>query len=871
MKQPPRLARLLLRLLPSQFREPIVGDLYEEWQAAPSARKFWALTIQSLAACLGARLRPPEGESMFRRASFATLMQDARYALRILGRSPAFSAAVILTMAVGIGATTAIFSLVHAVLLRPLPFRAPEQLVRIYTVSSSERRSDLNLSPANYASLSAATRSLSSVALYTPGETTLTRSGEPRRLAVARVSAGFFETLGVAPLAGQTFRPDDNRKGQNVAVLGESLAGELFGSPSDALGRTIVLDDVTRAVVGVLPRSFNFPDEPAVWLPREFDASYTPTSAAGRAGGWLPVIARRAPGSTLEQVRAELATLGGHLQTRFPSSNSGVSFTAVPLHSDLVGSVRTPLLLLLAAVALVLLIVCANVSGLLLARATTRREELAVRRALGAGSGRIVRQLLIEALVLSTIAGTAGLLPATWSAQMFVRVSGDHLPRVDGIHLDGMVLGFSIVLTLAVGILVGVSPAMRAGRVALAEVLRAGGRSGPANQHGASTRRGLVVVEIALAVVVLTAAGLVLRGLRELIAVDPGFNVDRVVSFRVDLPVVGYSDEARVRSFYADLVQRLDQAAGIESVAVASRLPLSGRLNTSFFFEGESRPVAGSEQYIEVRAVTPRYFSAMGLPLVAGRSVEPADAGGGVPVGVISVSGARGDAAGTLGRRIRIGVKPGAIHVVGVVGDVRHLGLDRDVSPHLYIPFDQAPTRTAFVVVRARSDHAPLMGEIRAHLTALDPRLPSPELIPLRQLVATATAGPRFVALLLTAFALLALGLAAVGIFALFSFDVAQRTREIGVRVALGADPAGIVRLVMRNALVVTLTGILIGVLAVLPAGRLLQSQLFRVSASDPLTLSVVVAVLTSVALAASFVPARRAASIDPLVALRSE
>ena len=449
MKRPPRLARLLLYLLPRDLREPIAGDLEEDWaaQGHPSARRFWILTLGSIASCWQARFTPYKGEPTMRVDS-AALAQDIRYAARMLRRSPGFSLAVVLTMAIGIGATTAMFSVMHGVVLRALPFDDPQQLVRVYTISSSERRTDLNLSPANFASIRADARRLTHVAIYATGESVLTGAGEPRRVAASRVSAGFFEVLGVAPVAGRTFAAEENQPGHNVTVLGEPLAWHMFGSPSAALGQTVLVDEVPRTIVGVMPRDFVFPHNREIWLPREFDATYDPLSAAGRSGGWLETIARLEEGVTLADVRAELAAIAAALQSAHPSSNTGVGFTVVPLRDDIVGRARGPLVLLFAAVALVLLIVCANVASLLLARATTRREELAIRRALGAGRGRIVRQLLIEAMVLTAIAGAAGVALAAWLMRVIVALRPEGIPRLDEVALDGNVLAFSAALTI---------------------------------------------------------------------------------------------------------------------------------------------------------------------------------------------------------------------------------------------------------------------------------------------------------------------------------------------------------------------------------------------------------------------------------------
>lgn len=874
MKRPPALARLLLLLLPPRVREPISGDLEEEWHAAdrPSAARFFLLALRSIVTCWRARLVPAKGETQVPTFTGAGIMQDVRYAGRMVRRAPGFSLAVVLMMTVGIGATTAIFSVVHGVLLRSLPFEDPQRLVRLYTVSSSERRSDLNLSPANYASLDAHARSLEGVAIYSGGESVLTGSGEPRTIAVSRVSAGFFELLRVAPVAGRTFLPEENQPGHRVAMLAEPLTRQLFGHPAAAVGRSVTIDGVARTVVGVLPGSFTFPDEHDAWLPREFDASYSALSAQGRGGGWLPAIARLAEQASLEQARSELAALGATLQREYPASNTGVSFTAVPLHEDVVGSSRGPLLLVFAAVALVLLIVCANVAGLMLARATTRREELAIRRALGAGRGQVVRQLLVEALLLSTIAGVAGVTLASWSTHVLVGFWPESIPRIDEVTVNGAVLAFAIGTTLAVALLVGLLPALKAARTAPGDVLRSGGRTGLSAQRGARARNGLVAAEIALAVVVLTSAGLLLRSVRELGSVDTGFRADAATSFRVSLPPAAYDTDDRVRGFYSGLLGRLEGLGGVESVALTTRLPLSGRLNTTFSFEGDVPAGPGAEQYIEVRSVTAGYFPTMGIPVVEGRGLQRSDHENGMRVGVISASGARAHSGGSVvGRQLRVGTRRQPVTIVGVVEDVRHRGLEDAPAPHLYLPFEQVPSRTAYVVIRSTSNAMSFGASLRSHLAAIDPSLPAPVVRPLDELVDASMARPRFLAMLLGAFAALALALAATGLFALFSFNVSQRTREIGIRMALGADSRGVMRLVIRGALVVAGLGIGTGIVIALVTGRLLESYVFGISTRDPLTFAAVVLLLVGVILVATIIPARRAASVDPLLALRAE
>jgi predicted permease len=802
------------------------------------------------------------------------MLQDLVYAVRSLRRSPAFALVAVLTLGLGIGATSSLFGVVYGVLLRSLPFEDPERLVRVYTVSSSEKRRDLDLSPANFMSLREESRAFTDVAVYGEGEMTLTGSGEPRRLAVSQVSAGFFELLGVRPALGRNFLPEENRPGDDrVAILGHGLWQRTFGRDPRILGRAITVDGIPRTVVGVMPPGFAFPEGRDLWIPRAYTQSFSASSATGRGGGWLATIGRLRPGTSQVEAEAELRAVGHRLQEAFPKSNTGVSFTIVPLRDQMVGEVRTPLLLLLGAVGLVLLIVCANVAGLLLARAATRQGEIAIRAAIGASRGRLLRQLLTESVVLSMLGGAVGLLVAAWSTEALAAARPEALPRWQDVRVDWVVLTFAVGLTLAVGFLVGLVPAIRATRGALAESLRQVGRGGAAMRSASRWRDGLVVAELALAVVLLSGAGLLLRSLLNLTGVDPGFRADRVLSFAVELPGSSYRTDQSIRSLYERLTERLAAVPGTESVGAVSRLPLSGRLNTSFDVVGQRARAPGEEQYIETRSATPEYFRAMGIPLLRGRGIEEGDREGTIPVAVISESAAGRHFGGAdpVGQRIRVSTLEAPRTIVGVVGDVRHLGLDRDPAPHVYFPLAQVPRRSMHVIVRTVTDPRTLAGPIRAELRALDPALSAAEFRPLEGIVAESLARPRFVSTLLGLFAVVALALAALGLFGLLSYAVAQRTREIGIRIALGARAGEVLQMILRRALRLAAAGIGLGLVGALALTRFVSGVLYGVEPTDPVTLVTVVALLGGTVLAASLIPARRAASVDPVVALRQE
>ena len=803
----------------------------------------------------------------------ATIVEDLRYAIRALRRSPAFALVAILSLALGIGAASALFSVVYGVLLRSLPFEEPDRLVRLYTVSASERRSDLNLSPANFTSLREESRAFTDLAIYGETEVTLTGSGDPQKLKASPVSAGFFEVLGVKPILGRPFRPEENERGNNnVAVLSHAAWQRHFHGSTQAVGATITLDGVARDVIGVMPEGFAFPEGTAVWIPREYSESFSAAATNGRGGGWLPTIGRLRPGTSRIDADSDVRTLGHRLASAFPATNTGVTFTVVPLHDQIVGEVRTPLLVLLGAVGLVLLIVCANVAGLLLARAATRRGEMAIRVALGASRGRLVRQLLTEAMVLATLGGGLGIVIAVFGTDALVAARPEGLPRLDDIKLDKPVLAFTTAMTIVAGLLVGLLPAIRASRGVLAGTLREGG--GRLAGRGTSRLRdGLVVAELALAVILLAGAGLLVRSFLSLTNVDPGFRAEGAVYFEVELPSAAYTTDAAIRSFHDRLAEQLGGLPRAEAVGAVSRLPLAGRLNTSFQILGQPDAEPGQQQYIETRSSTPGYFGAIGIPLLRGRGIVEADREGSIPVAVISQSTVERHFGGAdpIGQQIRVSTLEEPRTIVGIVGDVRHLGLDQQAAPHAYFPSAQVPRRAMNVVVRAEGDGEALAAAIRNEVRELDPLLPPPQVRPIGDIVGESVARSRFVTTLLGAFAAVALVLAAIGIFGLLSYTVAQRTREFGIRLALGARSADLLGMVMRRALVMAGIGLGAGLVGALLLTRFVRSVLYGVSPTDPITLMLVILVLIATVVVASLVPARRAAAVQPTEALRYE
>jgi predicted permease len=825
-----------------------------------------------------------EARTLWTWTLFEQLAQDVRYAVRALRRTPGVTLPAVITLALGIGLTTAGFSVVYGILLRPLPFSEPDRLVALHTIRQSGDTFDNALSAPNFMSLKEEESGVFTGLAGSVGTArTLTGVAEALRLDGTRVSAGFFEVLGVRPILGRTFRREENEPGhERVVVLGHALWQQWFGGDADVIGRTIQLDATAHTVVGVMPQGFSFPGGRAFWLPQPYGSNFfSAVSTAGRRGtAVVRVVGRLRPGLPLASAQTELDARSRQLEEQFPEANAGVGFTAVPLRDDLVGDARTPLLLLFGAVAVVLFIAGANVAGLLLARGASRQEEIAVRGALGAGRARIVRQLATESLVLSLGGGVLGLLLAFWATDRFVAWRLDDLQRdglVDAVRVDATVLVFAVGVTICAGVLAGLLPAFRTAD-GLAGALQPAGRSGSGLHRGRRVRSALVVGQVALAVVLLHGAGLLLRSFVRLTSVDPGFRSEQVLSFRVALPPAAYDSNERIESFFTGLFEGIGRHTDVLSAGGIHHLPIgsAGSFRSRFQLEGrtlEEEPVIG------VRIVTPEYFRTVGMPVLRGRGITDQDRAGGLPIVVINERAAAQFFAGEnpIGRRLAafrydaIENAADAFTVVGVVGDVRSRGLGEAPQAEAYFAHAQAPHRQMFVVVRTAGDPRALIGSIRAELMAIDENVPVADLRTLNQVVADSVSRPRILATLLSVFSGVALTLAAVGMFGLLSFLVARRTPEMGIRIALGASPGTLVRAIVREALGLVLIGLGIGFGGALALTRTLESELFLVAPTDLVTFTGVAAMLGATALVASLLPAWRAAAVDPLVALRAE
>ncbi len=806
--------------------------------------------------------------------------QDVRYALRMLRKSPGFTAIAVLTLALGIGANTAIFSVVYAVLLRPLPYPHPDQLVLVFQANPHDQVPFDGMSYVNFEKLRDHSSVFSGLASNTRHELTLTGVGDPSVLRTADVTPEIFSVLAVPPLLGRTLLPEDGKRGAPpVVILSENLWRSRFGSDPNLLGRSISLDKRLFTVVGIMPASFQFPliaTREDIWIPIAQDPMFGPWMS--RFGGhWLLVTGRLKPGISLAEARAEADAMSAALAKDDPANNTGWQIRVDPLQEQVVGDSRPALLILLGAVGLVLLIACVNIANLLLSRASSRAREVAVRIALGAGRKRIVRQLLTESGVLGLLGGIAGILLAYWGVHALISFLPPDLPRADTIRVDGGVLAFALLLAVAASFLFGLAPALFAADSGLQTGLReSSSRSGEgARQRG--IHNVLAIAEIALAMVLLVAAGLLLRSFSMLTAVNPGFNPAHVVKADISLPQFQYSTPQQWTAFSNEFLERLHAQPGLQDSAVVVPLPLDeGTVNLGFEIVGDPPLPPGTAITADFTSVSPDYFRVMSIPLLRGRVFNEHDSTATPRVTVISETLARRyfPNQDPMGKELNFGFPPDGNaprEIVGIVGDVRDDSLSEAPGPMMYVPFAQAPFWGAQVIVRSTLSPASVAASIRKATHDIDKDLPVTDIETLPEALSVSVAQPRFRTLLLGLFGVIALLLAAVGIFGVLSYSVARRTHEIGIRMALGATPRAILRLVLTESARLVLVGLAVGILVALGVTRYLSSLLFAVHPADPLTFLGVAVLLTAVALIACYVPARRAMRVDPIVSLRYE
>ncbi|MBA2306321.1 MAG: ABC transporter permease [Acidobacteria bacterium] len=807
------------------------------------------------------------------------LIQDARFAFRMLHRNPGFTVVAVLTLALGIGANTAIFSVVHALVLKPLPYAHSDQLFNVFQARPQDGVTGTGWSYPNFQDLRARNTTFSEMAGSQKHQLTLTGRGEPAVVDTSVVTPELFSLLEETPLLGRMFVSDDGKRGAAaVVMLSEQLWRGHFAADPNILGSSIDLDKRSFTVVGVMPATFRFPllNGEQLWIPLAQDPLFGAWMEQ-RKGHWLQVTGRLKPGVALGQAQAELDAIAATFAMNFPAENGGWQIRMVPLKDMIVGDVKAPLLVLLGAVGLVLLIACANISNLLLTRATSRAREIAVRTALGAGRARIVRQLLSEALVLGLLGGSAGIALAYGGVQALRSLLPPTVPQVNAIGVDGWVLGFALLLSLGTACAFGLAPALFSVDANLQAGLRESGGRSSESRTRRRTRSVLAAAEVALAIVLLVAAGLLLRSFAKLLSVSPGFAVQRLVIADISLPRFQYSTPPQWTSFADRLLAGLQAEPGLRDSAVAVPRPIAdGNINLGFDIVGNPPPSAGASRTANYVSVSPGYFRVMAIPLVAGRFFDQRDVTSAARVSVISQAMARMyfPSADPLGKRLVFGFPPDGMvvrEIVGIVGDVRDVALGQGPGPIMYVPFAQAPFWGANVVVRSELSPSAVATAIRREVGRLDKGLPVTGVTTMPEILNASLAQPRFRALLLGLFAAMALILAATGIFGVISYSVLSRTNEIGIRVALGASRGTILRMVLRETLVLTLSGLALGIPSALLASRLLGHMLFNVSTYDPITLSAVAVALAGVAVLATYVPARNALRVDPIVALRYE
>src|ERR1043165_8135151 len=805
------------------------------------------------------------------------MIKEIQFALRSLLKRRAFTVIALLTLALGIGVNSAIFSAVDSILLRPLPLKDPERLVSVWEQTPRDGIQQNEAAPANFFDLQTQNQSFEQIGAYGPDDVNLTGDGEPERLDGQVVTANVFSILGVAPALGRTFSPEEDQLGhEHVVVLSDALWQRRFNRDPSIVNRTITLNGESFTVIGVMPRGFFFPErEIELWKPWAME----PEQKAGRGDHYLRLVARLKPGATVARANADLTAIAQRLSAEYPRTNEGLGFVAHSLHQDYVGNLRLPILILFAAVGLVLLIACVNVANLLLAQASTRRKDIAIHIALGARRWTIVRQLLVESLLLAAGGGVLGVLGAFWGVAALAKLLPESLSKLQNVNVDARVFLFTLGVSVLTAIVFGGVPALLASRTQPGATLSDVARDTAGGTSGRYVRRVLVVSEVALAVVLLVSAGLLIRSFQLLRNVDTGFTTANALTMRMVLPFPKYEKAEARRAFYDEVLRKVEELPGVESAGMITFLPLSFHgMNFNFSVDGQPAPSDTKLPFALFRVVSPDSFRAMGIPLQRGRFFEARDSAESQPAVLVNRRLAEQYWPGedAIGKRLKVGPldSPSAwLTVVGVVGDTRQTGLNEH-KLEFYVPYAQE--RRSFMaprdlVVRTKSDPASIASAVRRAVWSVDKDQPVSNVRTLDQVFAAAISQERFQALLLGLFAMLALLLACVGLYGVISYAVVQRTHEIGVRMALGAQPLDVLRLVIRQGLSLTLAGLVIGIVAGTFVTRVLTDMLFGVTPRDPLTFVGVPALLLLVALLACYIPARRATRIDPLIALRSE
>lgn len=814
-----------------------------------------------------------------------SLIQDIRYGIRGLAKQPGFTLLAVATLTLGIGANTAIFSIVNAVLFRALPFKEPDRLVSVWERRPNSGDANLPISAHEFMAWRERSHSFEGLALIQPDGLNLTGQGDPVTIPAAEVSAEFFNVVGISPLCGRTFLPgDDQEGGARIAVLSQKLWNQRFGADPNIVNKTILLNDQSYLVVGVMPSLEFVPD---VLLPIDLSGEARKVGKHSHE-----VLGRLKPGVTPEAAQIELASIAHQLEHEYPNTNVGHGVQAISLHEDVVGNVRSALTILFGAVGLVLLIACVNVANLLLTRAAARQKEMAIRTALGAGRWRLIRQMLTESLLLATLGGGFGLLLALWLIELLPKIKAVNLPRLDQVRMDSRVLAATVGFSVLAGLITGIAPALRNTGTRLSQWVNEGTR-GSIGVGRRSIGNALAMIEVSLALVLLVGSGLMLKSFVRLVQVYPGFDPHQVLRLDLSLPGLKYPQPQQRVTFYQELMARLKTLPGVESVGATSQTPLSPGDNWDpFEIEGRAPLRPGQEQQAATRSVSNDYFHTLKIPLHKGRVFTDGDARIALPLirwfeqqpypphfnesqpapAVIineTMAHLYWPNEDPLGKRLRIISSPW-LTVVGIVGDVRHTGLNSKPNPEIYLSQLQEPQASMAVLVRTAGNPLQLAQAVREQVRTLDHEQPM-TLTTMDQIFSDSVAGPRFNALLLGLFGALAFGLAIVGVFGVVNYSVAQRTQEIGVRLALGAQQGDICKLIVGQGLLVALVGISIGLAGAFALTRVLAGLLFGVSPSDPFIFVCVSLLIGASALFASYLPARRATRVDPLVALRDE
>jgi len=808
------------------------------------------------------------------------ILQDLRYGIRVLLNRPGFAAVAVLTLALGIGANTAIFSLVNAVLLRPLPFRSPEQLVLIKESLPRLGWVDLSTAAGEFLDYRERNQVFEGMAGFTDQSFNLTGQGEPERVQAARVSASLFPLLGVQPSQGRVFTQEEDEAGStNVVILSHGLWQRHFGSDPSVVGKLIRLDDKPYAVIGLMPVGFQFPyawttfSKPAeLWIPLALTDQEKKIRASDFQYG---AIGRLKPGVTLQQAQADIDSVSARFQEEHPEIYGDVYITAtvVSLKADAVKGVKTFLWILLGAVGLVLLIACANLANLLLARAVARQKEIAIRCALGAGTVRIIRQLLTESMLISLMGGLCGLLVAVWTMDSLMKFGPQDVPRLQDVGLDSRVLIFTAFLSMFTGLLFGLAPAIQSSRLNLNEVLKDAAGRGSRGRDASRLRSALVIFETASALVLLIGAGLLINSFARLLSVPPGFNPDGVVIAQTALAPARYPRVQQLKTTQKQILERISALPGVQAAGVTTNLPLIGDRGIGFLIEGDAAQTVNTAYNAWV---SNDYFRALGISLQSGRGFTDDDREDTQPVVVVNETMQRrfwpdGDA---IGKRVRWGGWGDSwLTIVGVVADVKVSTLEAETKPAIYMPIFQMPRARSNVIflIRSSTDDGNLIAELRREIRAIDSELPVYDIRTMNQVLADSVSARRFSMLLLVVFAVTALALAAIGLYGVMSYSVTARTREIGIRMALGAERGDVLKMVIGNGMMLALVGVAVGLLAAFALTRLMTTLLFEVSPTDPITFAVISVMLTLVALLACWIPARRATGLDPMIVLRYE